>query len=84
MYLALTIAVVGTLNIVCFFIGAKVGQTVANGKEIQTPTVKSPLEAIREHQENKEARKEQERLDTILRNVENYDGTANHQEDVPR
>ncbi len=80
----LLIAVVGTLNIACFFIGAKVGQTVANGKEIQTPEVKSPMKLIHEHQDRKEAEKEKSKLDTILQNIERYDGTANGQEDVPR
>lgn len=80
----LLIAVVGTLNIACFFIGAKVGQTVANGKEIHTPEVKSPMKLIQEHQDRKEAEKEKSKLDTILQNIERYDGTANGQEDVPR
>ena len=80
----LLIAVVGALNIVCFFLGAKVGQTVANGKEIERPTIKTPMEAIREYQDSKESRKELERVATIISNVERYDGTANGQEDVPR
>ena len=78
------IAVVGTLNLACFLIGAKVGQAVANGKEIETPVIKSPMEAVREIRSNKEARKEMERIETIISNVERYDGTANGQEDVPR
>lgn len=81
---ALLIAVVGTLNIVCFFVGAKVGQTVAKGKEIETPTVKSPLEAVRQRQNTKEAKKELERIDIIRANMERYDGTSNGQADVPR
>ena len=80
---ALLVAVVGTLNIACFFIGAKVGQTVANGKEIEAPAVKSPMKLIQEHNDRKEADKEKEKLDVILQNIERYDGTGNHQEDVP-
>ncbi len=80
----LLIAVVGTLNIACFFIGAKVGQTVAKGKEIEVPVIKSPMAMIQAYQDSKEAKKEQERVETIMRNVERYDGTANGQEDVPR
>ena len=80
----LLIAVVGTLNIACFFIGAKVGQTVANGKEIQTPEVKSPMKMIQERQDRKEAEKEKNKVDIILQNIERYDGTSNGQEDVPR
>ncbi len=81
---ALLIAVVGTLNIACFFIGAKVGQTVAKGKEIETPAIKSPMQLYQEHQDKKEADREKNRIDVILQNIERYDGTGNGQEDVPR
>lgn len=74
---------VGALNIVCFFIGAKVGQTVAKGEKIETPSV-NPIKAIREHENRKEAERKQAREETILRNIENYNGTSQGQEDVPR
>ena len=80
----LLIAVVGTLNIVCFFIGAKVGQTVAKGKEIEAPKIPSPMTAYKAHIATKEAEIEKNRLDIILRNIERYDGTGHGQEDVPR
>lgn len=79
----LIIAVVGTLNIACFFIGAKVGQTVAKGKDIETPTI-NPLKLYQEQQEKREAEKEKRIVDTIMENIDNYDGTANGQKDVPR
>jgi hypothetical protein len=72
------------VNALCFFIGAKTGQAVSKGKGIEVPTIKSPMEIVREHQSTKEAKKEQERLDILLQNIEAYDGTANHQQDVPR
>lgn len=70
-------------NIVCFIIGAKVGQAVSKGETIETPTL-NPMKAIREHREREEAEREQSRIDTLWRNIEAYDGTANGQEDVPR
>ena len=79
----LTILVVGTLNIVCFFIGAKVGQTVSKGETIEVPTI-NPIKIYNEHIDRKEQENEQKRIDTILHNIENYDGTANGQKDVPR
>lgn len=79
----LTILVTGTLNIVCFFVGAKVGQTVATGKEIETPAI-NPLKVVKEHQDKKQSEQEQKRIETIMRNIEAYDGTSNHQEDVPK
>ena len=80
---ALMLAVMGLTNIACFIIGAKVGQTVVKDKEIEVPTI-NPLEAYRKHEARKAAQAEQDRVDTIMRNIESYDGTANYQEDVPR
>lgn len=74
---------VGALNVVCFFIGAKVGQTVARGEDIKLP-IPDPVEAIREHKDKKHAEKEQERIDIIMQNIENYDGTGRNQREVPR
>lgn len=73
----------GTLNIVCFFVGAKIGQKVVKGEEIKLPTV-NPIEVIREHKDKQEARWEQDRINTILQNLEAYDGTANGQKEVPK
>jgi flagellar basal body-associated protein FliL len=82
--LALLVAlVVGTLCIVCFYIGAKVGQTVAMGEKIETP-IETVKNAVREHQERKEAEAKQNELETIMRNIDSYDGTGYGQEDVPR
>lgn len=73
---------VSILNIVCFFIGAKVRQKVDKGEALKLPTI-NPIEIYREHQERKEADKEKEKLDIILSNIEKYDGTSKGQEDVP-
>lgn len=78
------LAVVGTLNVVCFFIGAKVGQTVVKGETLEAPKLPNPIEKIKEHREKKETEREQERLDAIMRNIESYDGTSAGQEDVPK
>lgn len=73
---------VSILNIVCFFIGAKVRQKVDKGEALKLPTI-NPIEIYREHQERKEVDKEKEKLDIILSNIEKYDGTSKGQEDVP-
>ena len=75
------IAVIGAMNIFCFMVGARVGQTVSRGEAVTMPSV-NPIEAIREHRENKEAEIERSKVDTILRNIDAYDGTSNGQEDV--
>ena len=71
--------VMGVINIACFLIGAKVGQTVRRGEEVKLP---NPVEAYRKHEEQKEIRKEQSKLDTIMQNIESYDGTSTGQKEV--
>ena len=77
----LIILTVGILNIGCFFIGAKVGQKVVKGEPIEIPSL-NPMKAYREAQDRKQAEKEADRLDTILQNIETYDGTSAGQKDV--
>ena len=77
----LLIAVVAASNILCFSIGARVGQKVIKGESVEMP---DPMKAVREHQARSEAKKEQSKIDAIMRNIDNYDGTANGQKDVPR
>lgn len=78
----LLILVIGIINALCFFIGAKIGQKVVRGETIET-TIKSPLELVSEAKSNFEYRKEQERLQTISDNIDNYDGTGIGQKDIP-
>lgn len=79
----LLLLVMGVTNIVCFFLGAKVGQTVTKGKDIEAPNL-NPFEAYRKHEARKEAEREQERLDILLENIDRYDGTSAGQKDVPK
>lgn len=79
----LIIAAVAASNIVCFMVGAKVGQTVSKGEEVKLPNL-NPLDAVREHNAKKEAEYQQSKIDTILSNIESYDGTGNGQKDIPR
>lgn len=80
--MALTMALTGFLCICCFIIGAKVGQTVSNDEPIELPNI-NPIEKIREQIDKKEAKREQDRYDTIMQNVENYNGTGEGQKDIP-
>lgn len=80
--LAIVALVVGVMNVSCFIIGAKVGQTVSRGEEVKLPTV-NPMEMHKAKEAKREAQREQERLDTLLRNIDKYDGTSFGQEDVP-
>lgn len=79
----LLMALFSLSNILCFLIGARVGQKVDKGEEVQLPTV-NPMELYREQQARKEADRVKSKYDTIMRNIDNYDGTSMNQEDVPR
>lgn len=84
---ALLIAVVGCLCILCFIVGAKVGQAVVKGDKVTMPDL-NPINAIREHKEQRQAEKEQKELrartDAIMHNIDVYDGTSVGQKEVPR
>ena len=79
----LLLVVFSLSNILCFLIGARVGQKVTKGEEVQLPTV-NPMELYREQQARKEADRIKNKYETIMRNIDNYDGTSQGQEEVPR
>lgn len=86
MEIALIVLAVCTSNVACFFIGARVAQAVLKGEKVETPTL-NPIKAVQEHRERQEAKVEAEfeknRLDTILNNIDSYDGTGRGQKEIP-
>jgi hypothetical protein len=76
-----TILAMGFVCAACFLIGAKVGQAVSKGEPVEVP---NPVKAVEDHRAKKEAEMAQSRIDIILRNIDNYDGTDHGQEEVPR
>lgn len=78
----LLVLIVSAANLLCFMVGAKVGQSVVKGEDIKLPEV-NPIEVYKAHEAKKHAEMEQNRIDTIMRNIEAYDGTSRGQEDVP-
>ena len=64
----LLIFAIGTINALCFFLGAKVGQKVVRGETIESP-LKSPAEALREAKSNYEYRQEQDKWQTVSDNI---------------
>lgn len=79
-----------TFLLVGFYLGHKTNKTNAVDtnvpKEIKVPNL-NPIKAYKEHKEKTETDKEMEReikkYETILANIENYDGTGANQQDVP-
>lgn len=78
----LLVVVTGTVCSLCFLIGAKVGNTVAKGGDVEVPEL-NPVKLYKAHTERKEAEAERDRNETILRNIEKYDGTGLGQEEIP-
>jgi hypothetical protein len=78
----LILAVAGAINLLCFEIGVKTAQKVKKGEEVEIP-IPNPINAISTREERREAKAEQERIATIIENVDNYNGTGLGQKDVP-
>lgn len=74
---------IGIMNILCFFIGAKVGQKVIKGETIEIPKIE-PINKIREYNTNREVLRMQEKDRVINENIDNYNGTSLGQKDLPR
>lgn len=79
----LLVLVVSILNGVCFFCGLKVGMSVVKGEPIELPSI-NPIKAYREREDKKQVEREQDKLATIMQNIEAYDGTGANQKDVNR
>jgi len=66
------ILIVSGLNIVCFLIGAIVGQRVFERK----PVVMNPVKEIKEAIEEKEVSREEQKFQDIMDNIDAYNGTS--------
>lgn len=77
----LMILAVGTLCIVCFLVGARVGQQVSRGEDIKVPVL-NPVKAYNEEKKRRAEEEEKRREALIMENIDNYDGTGIGQKDV--
>lgn len=75
------ILLAGGLELLAFLIGARTAQKLQKGEEVELPIVK-PMQAYREHKEQVEISKKQERLNTMLENINNYKGDGLGQRDI--
>lgn len=71
---------IGLINVLCFLIGAKTGQRVVKGEEVTLPNL-NPVEAVRTYEESRQQKKEEDNFNTMLDNIEVYDGTSIGQKD---
>ena len=77
----LLMLLMGVSNLLAFLIGAKTAQKAHRGDEIKLPNI-NPMKAYQEHRESAEAKKEQERINTMLENIDNYKGDSIGQKDI--
>ena len=66
-------------NVACLIAGAKIGQKAYRGEEIRLP---NPVEKVKSVKDSQEYKKEQEALDTMLYNIDVYNGTGLGQKDI--
>lgn len=76
----LLVLVVGIMNLLFFYLGLKLSRK--ERLDIRLPDL-NPINKYKEHKEKEEVKREQEKLDVIMQNIDHYDGTPNGQKDIP-
>jgi hypothetical protein len=80
------IALVAVSNWVCFWLGSRTGRAEAVKETKQAPPKERDPDPVTKHRRKEQEKREQleqERRRVVLENIENYDGTAYGQQDVP-
>ncbi len=72
---------IGLMNVLCFLIGARTGQKVVKGEEVTLPSI-NLVQAVKSYEERRQAEVEEENFNTMLENIENYNGTSLGQKDL--
>lgn len=63
---------VDILLILAYTIGISMGYKLSKDKEPKLPAIKTPKKAITEYKENKELKKEQEKLNQLYKDIDEY------------
>ena len=72
------------VNLISFVIGAKIGQRSVNGREITFNPIKAIKNDIKDNKINKQEELRKRKIETMLDNIENYDGTGLGQKEIPK
>lgn len=72
---------IGLMNVLCFLIGARTGQKVVKGEEVTLPNI-NLVQAAKSYEERRQAEIEEDNFNTMLENIENYNGTSLGQKDL--
>ena len=71
-------------NLFSVLVGAIIGQKTAKGREIKLNPIKAIKEEIKESKVSKEENLRKRRIDTMLQNIDSYDGTGLGQKQIPK
>ena len=69
----LVIVSIGMMNILCFLIGARVGQKVVNKEEVKLPNL-NLIAAAKQYEKNKEIEEADKKYKEDLEAINNYNG----------
>lgn len=72
----------GIFIILSYTLGLKNGQKLKNEEEIKISEI-NPVKIVRNEIETFEQKKKQDAYDTMMANIDNYDGTGLGQKDIP-
>lgn len=72
----------GVFIIMAYTFGLENGQKLKNNEEIKIPEI-NPVKIVRNEIETFEQKKKQDAYDTMMANIDNYDGTGLGQKDIP-
>lgn len=75
-------SIFGLFIMATYTLGLRNGQKLSKKEEIQMPNI-NPVEIYHDSKIKKEIVKKQEQFDTVMSNLEKYDGTSLNQEDIP-
>ena len=78
------IVVICVFNLLFFVVGAKIGQASMRGREIRINPIKAIKEEIKDSKATKEENLRKRRIDTMLQNIDSYDGTGLGQKQIPK
>ena len=72
----------GVFIILAYTLGLRNGQKLKNNEEIKIPEI-NPIKIVRNEIATFEQKKKQDAYDTMMANIDNYDGTGLGQKDIP-
>ena len=81
-----TIEVLGicAFNLISLIVGVKIGQLASRGRDITLNPVKAIKNEIRDNKETKEEILRKKKINTMLSNIDKFNGSGLGQEPIPK